>query len=76
VRGVLALLLAVLTAVTLAPPAGAQVRLLSQQARWTGLGQPDALGDDREPWFLQAHGPERSPSPRTLMSSNPHVLEP
>ena len=41
-----------LATVTPAPDDAAEVRLVTQQARWTGPGQPEALGDDREPWFL------------------------
>ncbi len=43
----LALLLAAAT-----PTAGEAVRIVSQQARWTGPAPSDGLGDDREPWFL------------------------
>jgi hypothetical protein len=43
----LLLALALLAAVP-APP----VRIVSQQARWTGPGPSSELGDDREPWFL------------------------
>jgi len=49
---VLALVLAALVAVTPTTSVPAAIRIVSQQARWTGLGPPDALGDDREPWFL------------------------
>ncbi|MDX2165796.1 MAG: hypothetical protein SF182_01985 [Deltaproteobacteria bacterium] len=45
-----ALLLAL--ALVAAPPTAPPVRIVSQQARWTGPGPTDALGDDREPWFL------------------------
>ena len=36
-----------------APPAAVEpVRIVSQQARWTGPAPSGELGDDREPWFL------------------------
>jgi len=47
-----AALLCLLIAATPAPRADGPARIVSQQARWTGLAPPDALGDDREPWFL------------------------
>jgi hypothetical protein len=47
---VVALLLTALVAVT--PTAGPAIRIVSQQARWTGLAPADALSDDRQPWFL------------------------
>lgn len=44
-----ALLLALALLAAASAPA---VRILDQQARWTGPGTHSDLGDDREPWFL------------------------
>ncbi|MEO8602377.1 MAG: hypothetical protein ABI629_07370, partial [bacterium] len=52
VFGVLVPLLAVLLTATPALQLATDVRLVAQQARWTGLGPPDGFADDREPWFL------------------------